>query len=80
MNRKTITMVTCPYCEQEWITEHQLTCQICDPKFKADMVIADLMDSIESLNTFDNLNKNRIKFLDEAITKLCLLKNKFENV
>jgi len=79
MNKEIITMVCCPYCEQEWITDNQLTCEICDPKFRSDMVIADLMEAINSLNTFDKLTISRIDLIDKAITQLCLLKNKFEN-
>lgn len=72
-------MISCPYCEQQWITIHQLTCTDCDPKLKADMTLSDLMEVIENLNDITHFNKKRIHLIDKAIVQLSLIKNKFEN-
>ena len=80
MNNRVITMLNCPYCETEWITEFQLTCDKCKSEVEADMLLTSLLQSIESLNNLDFLNQNRIKILDEAVTKLRFLKNKFQDV
>ena len=79
MNKEVIDMISCPYCEQQWITTHELTCNECDPKFRADMAFADLMETLDSLKKITYFNKGRMKLLDKAITELCFIKNKFEN-
>ena len=78
MNKEVLTMVICPYCSDEWILDDQLVCSKCEPKFKTDMIISDLIACVEALNETKELSPNRFKLLDEAIDNLQIIKKRFQ--
>ena len=47
---KVITMVVCPYCDEEWVREDdELVCKDCEPMLKADLAVASLIQAISDL-------------------------------
>ena len=45
-----ISMVSCPYCGDEWVREDtELTCEKCEPRMKMDVAIADMAGSLETI-------------------------------
>ena len=73
-------MVICPYCDEEWIIDDNLVCKQCEPKFKTDMLLSDLLSCIEALSKVETLlpSRSRQKLVIEAINNLQTIKIKFQ--
>ena len=71
-------MVICPYCDEEWIIDDSLVCKKCNPKFKTDMLLSDLLACVEALSKVEDMIPSRKKFLKDAITGLQAIDNKFQ--
>ena len=78
MKKEIITMVHCPYCEKEWIQDQELICKECEPRFKADMTLSDLLSCIETLSKIEHIPMSRYKILVEALDSLETIKEKFK--
>lgn len=78
MNKEVVTMVICPYCDEEWIIDDNLVCHKCEPKFKTDMVLSDLLACVEELSKVENMVPSRKKLLQDAIVGLQRINNKFQ--
>ena len=63
-------MVCCPYCNDEWIVDDRLVCESCDPAFKIDILLSDLLSCIEALSQVEAIDPSREKFVTEAIDNL----------
>jgi len=78
MNKEVVTMVICPYCDEEWIIDDNLVCQVCEPKFKADMLLSDLLACVQELSKVEIMAPSRKKFLRDAIHGLQEIDKKFQ--
>jgi len=46
----TITMISCPYCDKQWVREDtELACKDCTPALNTDLAIADLISAVSKL-------------------------------
>jgi hypothetical protein len=55
MENKTISMVKCPYCNDNWLKEEdEFVCKDCEEKASVDMAIASITDAIEILKKANN--------------------------
>ena len=73
-------MVCCPYCNDEWIVDDQLVCESCDPKFKTDMLLSDLLSCVEALSKIGIVDSSRKKLITEAIDNLKSIEIKFQEI
>lgn len=47
---KVITMVVCPYCNEEWVREDdELVCKTCEPSLKLDLAVAEMVKAVNEL-------------------------------
>jgi len=80
MNERVITMVKCPYCNIEWITDTTLTCDNCAPAIMTDMALSSLWEAIEILDITKNISSERFNLLNQAVDKLTSLRENFQKV
>lgn len=78
MNQKVLDMVVCPYCDEEWIIDDKLVCNQCEPKFKTDMLLSDLLACIEALSKVKIMTPSRAPLLNEAIGNLQAIKARLQ--
>jgi hypothetical protein len=46
----TIDMVTCPYCENEWIRgDTEVVCSTCEPSLTTDLAVGGIVDGVNRL-------------------------------
>jgi hypothetical protein len=80
MNEGVITMVKCPYCNIEWISDTTLTCDDCAPDVLTDMALSSLMQAIENLTVTKNITTERFDLLDQAVNRLISLRENLQKV
>ncbi len=78
MNKGIVTMVKCPYCDIEWITDTTLTCDECAPAVLTDMALNSLMQAIENLAVTKNITTERFDLLDQAVNRLISLRENLQ--